>query len=345
MTRDELAALERALRETEPPDAGPARERARRTVLAAHAQARATRARPAFRPARLGRARRHARGDRRHPARQRRGAGGRAARARHRPARREAGADTGRPTSRCRPRGGCSSPTPTGSTSSPAAGSARGSVATTTRPGHPTGSTSRRAAAGRWSRSTRPRRRTRWTLRPGARVSLPRWSPGGLHIAYRAGGALRIVWGNGEHDVLAGRDMAPVAPAWRPGAARTVAWAADDGTVTVEDADTAKVLWTHEGGPVHHLAWSGDGRRLLIAGRRHGAIHTRTPAAPPSSSSRPARNCSPRRTAATGSRSRSAAPRARRSAPAVASCPPPAAWTSSSGRRTAAGCWPQATSG
>ena len=35
--------LERALREAEPPDAGPARERARRTVLAAHAQRRSRR--------------------------------------------------------------------------------------------------------------------------------------------------------------------------------------------------------------------------------------------------------------------------------------------------------------
>src|SRR4051812_13207411 len=40
MTRDQLDALERALRDAEPPDAGPARERARRTVLAAHAQTR-----------------------------------------------------------------------------------------------------------------------------------------------------------------------------------------------------------------------------------------------------------------------------------------------------------------
>ena len=84
----------------------------------------------------------------------------------------------------------------------------------------------------------------RWQLRPGGAVSLPRWAPDGLHIAYRAGGTLRIVYGNGEHDVLAGRDMAAVAPAWRPNTPRTVAWAAKDGTVTVEDADTAKVLWT-----------------------------------------------------------------------------------------------------
>ena len=66
--------------------------------------------------------------------------------------------------------------------------------------------------------------------------------------------------------------MAAVAPAWRPTAPRTVAWAASDGTVTVEDADTAKVLRTYRGRRVRHLAWSGDGRRLLIAGRRHGTI-------------------------------------------------------------------------
>ena len=47
MTRDEIAALERALREAEPPDAGPARERARRTVLAqAPTRRRARRAAP-----------------------------------------------------------------------------------------------------------------------------------------------------------------------------------------------------------------------------------------------------------------------------------------------------------
>ena len=67
--------------------------------------------------------------------------------------------------------------------------------------------------------------------------------------------------------------MAAVAPAWRPGDAHTVAWAATDGTVTVEDADTAKVLWRRRRGPVRQLEWSADGRRLLIAGLRHGTIH------------------------------------------------------------------------
>ena len=182
-------------------------------------------------------------------------------------------------------------------------------------------------------------------LRPGGQVSLPRWAPDGLHIAYRAGGALRIVYGNGEHDVLAGRDMAPVAPAWRPGTPRTVAWAATDGTVTVEDADTAKVLRTYRGGGVRQLAWSGDGRQLLIAGRRHGTIHDfatgRTTTRP-----RPRTgSCSPPPTAATGSRSPSAAPRAPRSASAAACSRRKAASTTSSGRPTAAGCSRPATSG
>jgi WD40 repeat protein len=104
-------------------------------------------------------------------------------------------------------------------------------------------------------------------------VSLPRWAPDGTHIAYRAGATLRIVYGNGSHDVVAGQDMAAVAPAWRPSELHTVAWAATDGTVTVENADTAKIFRTYRGGAVRRLAWSGDGRRLLIAGRRRGAIH------------------------------------------------------------------------
>ena len=44
----------------------------------------------------------------------------------------------------------------------------------------------------------------RWKLQPGGAVSLPRWAPDGLHIAYRAGRTLRIVYGNGEHDVARG---------------------------------------------------------------------------------------------------------------------------------------------
>jgi hypothetical protein len=117
-------------------------------------------------------------------------------------------------------------------------------------------------------------RSVRWQVRRPERVSLPRWSPGdGFYVAYRSGHSLRIVYGNGEHDVKAGDRMADVAPAWRPNTPRTLAWAATDGTVTVEDALTAKELWTFGAGPVRALEWSADGRRLLIAGRRSYTIH------------------------------------------------------------------------
>ena len=120
-------------------------------------------------------------------------------------------------------------------------------------------------------------RSVRWQLRRPERVSLPRWSPGdGFYVAYRSGNSLRIVYGNGEHDVKAGDRMANVAPAWRPNVDRTLAWAAADGTVTVEDALTAKVQWTFGAGLVRGLEWSPDGRRLLIAGRRTYAIHDLT---------------------------------------------------------------------
>ena len=246
MTRDELAALERALQEAEPPDAGPARERARRTVLAAHAQARPR-----------GRVRRAA------PLVW-------AALAATLAAVVITQRDSGPAQAverlvrdivqvPAKP-----APTPVADLELPAGGrllvSDADGLYVVARDG-------RRTRLGRyddasWSpnglyvaassertlAALDPRTRSvRWTLRPGGQVSVPRWSPGALHIAYRSGDALRIVWGNGRHDVLAGRDMAPVAPAWRPGTKRAVAWAANDGTVTLEDADTAKELWTPHG--------------------------------------------------------------------------------------------------
>ena len=128
-------------------------------------------------------------------------------------------------------------------------------------------------ASGRTLAAIEPDGTERWSLRRPAPVQFPRWAPGGLHIAYRSGGNLRIVYGNGQHDVIAGRGMAAVAPAWRPNEPRTIAWAAKDGAVTVEDADTAQIQWWHRDGPVHQLAWSSDGARLLLAGRRRAIVH------------------------------------------------------------------------
>ena len=259
--------LERALREAEPPDAGPARERARRTVLAAHEQARSRRRVRRIAPlvyaaiavvlATLVVTQR----------------------------------DSGPVQAverRVREIVNDPKPTPTPAAPLPASGRLLVSGADglavvsggrTTKLGTYDDATwSPRglfvgATDGRALVALNPANGAlRWRLVPGGTVSLPRWAPNGLHIAYRAGGGLRIVYGNGEHDVLAGRRMAAVAPAWRPTTPRTVAWTNTNGTVTVEDADTAKVLRSYRSAGVRHLAWSRDGRKLLIAGRRNGTI-------------------------------------------------------------------------
>jgi Tol biopolymer transport system component len=258
--------LERALREAEPPEAGPARERARRTVLAAHAEHRSRRRVRRVAPlvyavvAALAAL-----------AVTQRDSG--PVQAVERRVREIVRAPTPLPTP--------AAPLPAGRllVSGPnglaiVAGTRRTELgdyddATWSPHGLFVGATDGRALVA-LDPATGARR---WRIEPGGTVGFPRWAPDGLHIAYRAGTSLRVVYGNGEHDVRAGTDMAALAPAWRPGTSRTVAWANTRGTVTVEDADTAKVLRTYRSGGVEHLAWSADGRQLLIAGRRHGSIH------------------------------------------------------------------------
>jgi hypothetical protein len=266
VTRGRLDALERALREAEPPDAGPARERARRTVLAAHAQTRSRRRVRRLAPLLY--------------------AAVAAILAVLAVTQRDSG-----PVQAVerRVRDIVEAPKPAPAAALPA----KGRLLVTDAGGLAILSGTRRTGLGDYDDATwspnglfvaatdgrslvalNPANGARrWRLTPGGVVSLPRWAPDGLHIAYRAGSSLRIVYGNGEHDVRAGTGMADVAPAWRPGTPRTVAWADARGTVTVEDADTAKVLRRYRSGGVRHLAWSADGRSLLIAGRRHGTLH------------------------------------------------------------------------
>jgi hypothetical protein len=113
----------------------------------------------------------------------------------------------------------------------------------------------------------------RWTVTRPTPVADARWAPSpGFQVAYREGETLRVVGGNGTDDRLLAENVAPVAPAWRPGEGRTVvAYVSTDGRVHVIDAD-GKQLWAADPGATpEQLAWSDDSRALLVVtdGRRH----------------------------------------------------------------------------
>jgi hypothetical protein len=106
----------------------------------------------------------------------------------------------------------------------------------------------------------------RWALaRPAPRF--PVWTGTRIdtRIAYLSGGRVRVVAGDGTGDhVLA--PAALVAPAWRPGLERVLAYATGR-SVVVRETETRRVLLRL---PVRAtgLAWSGDGRLLLVSTRR-----------------------------------------------------------------------------
>jgi hypothetical protein len=113
----------------------------------------------------------------------------------------------------------------------------------------------------------------RWTVTGATPVADARWAPSpGYHVAYREGTDLRVVGGDGEGDRLLAENVAPVAPAWRPGEDRTVlAYASTDGRVRVVGLDGEQLWVADPGTPPEQLIWSDDAGLLLVvtSGRRH----------------------------------------------------------------------------
>lgn len=126
-------------------------------------------------------------------------------------------------------------------------------------------------ADGRRLSAVDPRGTLKWTLARPRRVHHPSWSLGrGFAVAYLEGGTLRAVAGNGDPatDRPLSRRAAPVTPAWRPGSDRVLTYARRDGSVETVDAASGGTLWRAEVRGARSLAWSRDGRRLVVLSPR-----------------------------------------------------------------------------
>jgi hypothetical protein len=110
-----------------------------------------------------------------------------------------------------------------------------------------------------------PRGVTQWSIsRPDVRF--PRWfTPNGYRLAYLSASTLRVIAGDGTGDRQLVGDAALVAPAWRPDHPYQLAYVRGDGAIVVRDADGGAIAWSRRVQPrPRMLAWSSDGRRLLV---------------------------------------------------------------------------------
>lgn len=115
-----------------------------------------------------------------------------------------------------------------------------------------------------------PSGRVRWTLaRRGARGARWTGTRTDTRIAYVAADGIRVVAGDGTGDrLLVPGARGPLA--WWPGPGFVLAYAGAR-NVHLLDVSTGRVEWSvpRPGGPVTTIAWSRDGRRLLILTPHH----------------------------------------------------------------------------
>ena len=105
----------------------------------------------------------------------------------------------------------------------------------------------------------------RWALTAPGPVSSPTWqAPDGFRIAYLSGASLRVVAGDGSGDRQVAARVAPVAPAWRPGARHLLAFVNAAGNVELEDTDSGRRLLSYGFPLAHDLAWSPEGDELAV---------------------------------------------------------------------------------
>jgi hypothetical protein len=77
-----------------------------------------------------------------------------------------------------------------------------------------------------------------------------------------------VIAGDGTGDRQLVRQVAPIAPAWRPAHEYQLAYVTSAGAVVVRDADTQQIHWAKRlSSRPQLLAWSANGARLLVLTR------------------------------------------------------------------------------
>ena len=83
--------------------------------------------------------------------------------------------------------------------------------------------------------------------------------------------------GNPATDHLVRGHAAPVTPGWRPHSDRVLSYATTGGTIETVDVVTGRVFWTADIRQAQRgLAWSRDGRRLVVLSSRSLTVLART---------------------------------------------------------------------
>lgn len=129
-----------------------------------------------------------------------------------------------------------------------------------------------------------PQGHVRWSVTAPAPVRAAAWSPQGFHVVYLAGHDLRVVSGQGRGDSplrhapkagdprrVAASGVAAIAPVFRPGVPRTLAFVDGSRRVEVVDVYTGALRWRSRGpvaSGIRALAWTGDGTRLVALSAR-----------------------------------------------------------------------------